>query len=192
MSHRNFTAAVKGAAFGQWPFILQQLVGLTDLQVDTRTRSTGTACPHCGGHDRYSFKSADNGDWACRHCSGGDGFDLLMKCHGWSFPEAVNRVAGLLGVSQEDTEEQTRLLKKLNSGVVRMNNRPGRRSWSWHSNISARLLMRCTGGTIHTRLARITRTWSPGICHRSTCASGSTRTMATVCWCPWSMRRGSL
>lgn len=114
MSHRNFTAAVKAAAFGQWAFILQQLAGATDLQVDDRpsARNNGTACLYCGGHNRYSFKSADNGDWACRHCGGGDGFDLLMKCHGWSFPETVNRVAGLLGLSQDFPEELARLRKE--------------------------------------------------------------------------------
>ncbi|WP_252177951.1 primase-helicase zinc-binding domain-containing protein [Endozoicomonas sp. 4G] len=112
MTHRNFTAAVKGAAFGQWPYILQQLAGLTDLQVDTRTRSTGTACPLCGGHDRYSFKSDDEGGWACRHCGGGDGFTLLMKLHGWDFTRTVQQVASLLGLSQDFPEELDRLRKE--------------------------------------------------------------------------------
>lgn len=113
MNRRDFTASVKAAAFGQWPFILQQLASLTDRQVDTRTTSQGTECPLCGGVDRYSFKSADNGWWACRHCpsGGGDGFSLLMQFHDWQFAEAVDHVACLLGLDNKNPE-QVRLLRQ--------------------------------------------------------------------------------
>lgn len=107
MYSRDYTASneIKAAASGQWPFILQELAGLTELQVDTRTRSTGTSCPLCGGHDRYSFKDSENGWWACRHCGGGDGFTLLIKSQGWDFVTAIKKVGLLLGVDRYNPAE---------------------------------------------------------------------------------------
>ena len=96
-SFRDFTRHVKESAFGQWDYILRQLLDcIDDTQVDTRLRSKGTPCPNCGGTDRYSFKSNDDGGWGCRHCGGGDGFELLKRVNGWTFSEAVKAVAELL------------------------------------------------------------------------------------------------
>lgn len=114
MYNRDHTASneVKDAASGQWPFVLQELAGLTDLQVDTRTRSTGTSCPICGGHDRYSFKDPENGWWACRHCGGGDGITLLMKSQNWDFVTTIKKVALLLGVDRYNPIELEKTRKE--------------------------------------------------------------------------------
>ena len=61
-------------------------------------------CPHCGGHDRYEFKSADNGHYLCRGCGAGDGWSMVMKILGVNFSEAVNQVAQYLGVSRQRPE----------------------------------------------------------------------------------------
>ena len=98
------TEAVKLAASGQWPMILQDLAKLDDKQVSKKSKSTGAPCPLCGGTDRYSFKDARNGDWACRGCGkGGDGFSLLMQVNGWEFKTAVDRVDEYFGgIAQDD------------------------------------------------------------------------------------------
>ena len=87
--------AIRQASADRWPEILRTF-GLTEIQTDTRTRSTGTSCPLCGGHDRYSFKSAEDGSWACRHCGGGDGFSFLMRLNHWTFPETLQQVFDLV------------------------------------------------------------------------------------------------
>ncbi len=111
MNSRDYAATVKAAAAGQWPEILQQLAGLDDRQTDTRHRHTGCACPLCGGQDRFSFKSPENGWWACRHCRGGDGFTLLMKVHDWPFMEAVGKVGAWLGIEGRSEEDLATLRK---------------------------------------------------------------------------------
>ncbi len=113
MNSRDYAASVKAAAAGQWPEILQQLAGLEDEQSSTRHRHTGSACPLCGGSDRFSFKSPENGWWACRNpdCRGGDGFSLLMKLHNWSFMEAVSRVGGWLGIDGRSEKELATIRK---------------------------------------------------------------------------------
>ncbi|MTI12256.1 DUF5906 domain-containing protein [Sansalvadorimonas verongulae] len=105
--------AVKLAANGQWPFILQSLGGLTDQQVDTSTKSSGAPCPLCGGENRYSFKGEDRGDWACRKCgNGGDGFELLNRVHGWDFSQSSLEVAKLLGIAGGSTAVDLEALRK--------------------------------------------------------------------------------
>jgi putative DNA primase/helicase len=58
-----------------------------------------TACPICaGGRDRFRFDDLDgNGTWFCNQCRAGSGIDLLMKVHGWTFPETAARVREILG-----------------------------------------------------------------------------------------------
>jgi putative DNA primase/helicase len=58
-----------------------------------------TACPICeDGKDRFRFDDLDgNGTWFCNQCRAGSGVDLLMRVHGWSFPQAAHRVREILG-----------------------------------------------------------------------------------------------
>lgn len=105
---REITDRVKLAAKNQWPQILQNLAGLSELQTNTCTRNEGTSCPICGGNDRYSFKDPGDGVWGCRNSrccpggsekgSGGDGWKMLMEINSWSFWEAVKAVAKYLGI----------------------------------------------------------------------------------------------
>ena len=92
---------VKIAARYQWPQILQSLLGLNDKQTSPAFKNIGAPCPLCGGNDRYSFKNSESGDWACRNCrNGGDGFSLIMKVTGCSFPDSVKSVAEFLRVDE--------------------------------------------------------------------------------------------
>ena len=92
----EYSRRVKIAADGRWQEILQALAGLSDLQVDLKTRKTGAPCPCCGGQDRYSFKNAETGGWACRHCGGGDGWTMLQRINNWEFPQAIRAVGEYL------------------------------------------------------------------------------------------------
>lgn len=59
-----------------------------------------TACPACGGSDRFRFDNwHGRGGFYCNGCGAGDGFDLLRRVHGWTFAEAKNAVREATGVS---------------------------------------------------------------------------------------------
>lgn len=88
---------VKTAARGRWPEILMAL-GVAEHYTDTRKHQP---CPYCGGKDRYRFTNhKQGGGFICNHCApdGGSGFDLLMLLYGYSFKEAVNAVAAVVGM----------------------------------------------------------------------------------------------
>jgi putative DNA primase/helicase len=81
------------AARGKWKGIL-----LT-LEIDAK-QLTGkhTACPICGGNDRFRFDNKDGaGTWICNQCGAGTGMDLLMKARGWDFRTAAQEVDKVLG-----------------------------------------------------------------------------------------------
>lgn len=65
-------------------------------------------CPMCGGVDRFRFDNRDGrGTWICTHCGAGDGFALLTKLRGHTFPDACRAVEGVIGASRvERTRRQ--------------------------------------------------------------------------------------
>ena len=84
-------AAVSAAdvhAAVDWPATLARL-GIPEAALTGRH----TACPACGGEDRFRFDNwQGRGGFYCNGCGAGDGFDLLRRVHGWSFPEAKRQV----------------------------------------------------------------------------------------------------
>ena len=102
---------VKAAAYGNWASILG------DFGITVR-RKHHTACPGCGGSDRFNFKdNTGNGDWFCSgggELRSGDGFDLLAHVFGWSHAEALREVGASLGVSGASTaQERAKLAAEL-------------------------------------------------------------------------------
>jgi putative DNA primase/helicase len=84
----------KEAAHGKWFNILVALgVGAGWLTKKQK------ACPFCGGgRDRFIFDDRrGDGDYFCRRCGPGDGFQFLMKFHGWDFPKAKGEVEKIMG-----------------------------------------------------------------------------------------------
>jgi putative DNA primase/helicase len=62
-------------------------------------------CLFCGGHDRYVFDDRHGrGDYFCRNpdCGPGDGFDLLVKLHRWTFSEAIQQIAKAIGLNPSE------------------------------------------------------------------------------------------
>nr|WP_259694507.1 DUF927 domain-containing protein [Proteus mirabilis] len=61
--------------------------------------NTHTACPACGGKDRFRFDNKDdNGTFICNQCGSGDGLDLVQKILGGSVTEAAYEVANIIGI----------------------------------------------------------------------------------------------
>ena len=57
-----------------------------------------TACPVCGGKDRFRFDDKDGrGSWICNQCGAGDGLALLMKITNTDFIEACTEVSKIVG-----------------------------------------------------------------------------------------------
>ncbi|HHR5803502.1 TPA: DUF927 domain-containing protein [Providencia alcalifaciens] len=83
---------VKLKANGQWQNILSNLGAEVPL-------NTHTACPHCGGKDRFRFDDkGGNGTFICSQCGSGDGLDLVQRVLGGSVTEAAYEVAGMIGI----------------------------------------------------------------------------------------------
>ncbi|EHZ6870500.1 DUF927 domain-containing protein [Providencia rettgeri] len=83
---------VKLKANGQWQNILSNLGAEVPLNMHT-------ACPHCGGKDRFRFDDKDgNGTFICNQCGSGDGLDLVQRVLGGSVTEAAYEVAGMIGI----------------------------------------------------------------------------------------------
>lgn len=85
---------VREVAAGRWSGILAA------LGVDA-AHLTGkhTACPVCGGKDRFRFDNKDGrGTFYCSHCGAGDGFTLLRNLRGWDFRTAAREVEHVAGV----------------------------------------------------------------------------------------------
>ena len=93
--------AVLEAARGRWREVLEALVPGIDLS------GRHGPCPGCGGRDRFRIVPAEldeRGGWFCGgggETTGGDGLALLRHVHGWSFEEAIGRVAGVLGMDAQ-------------------------------------------------------------------------------------------
>ena len=87
---------VKERAKGRWYSILRYF-NVNDSFLNKRNGP----CPLCGGDDRYRWKDTDDrGEYYCNQCGPGDGFHLLMKIKGWTFPELANRIEEYLGDSK--------------------------------------------------------------------------------------------
>jgi putative DNA primase/helicase len=80
-------------AVGRWPEILAHF----GLEEGFLRPGKNTACPLCGGIDRYHFSdSYDCGSYHCRQCGGGNGFTLLRKLKGWDAATAMAEIESLL------------------------------------------------------------------------------------------------
>ena len=86
--------SVKQAAQGQWVAIYAA------ANIDIAAINKHQPCPICGGTKPFRCDDKDGrGSWICTHCGAGDGFSLLQKVHNWSFPQALEFVAGVIGLS---------------------------------------------------------------------------------------------
>ncbi len=90
---------VTGAAAGNWPFVLAGL----SIDVPDSSRKH-TACPNCGGNDRFRFDDNGRGSHICNQCGAGDGLDLIAKVNHCDTTEAAKLAADVLGIDYRATE----------------------------------------------------------------------------------------
>lgn len=95
---------VRTVAAGRWRSIL------TTLGLDERTLSgKHTACPLCGGRDRFRFDDKDGrGTYFCSGCGAGDGVKLAMGITGQTFKDTAQQIERLAGVVQPVTGKPDR------------------------------------------------------------------------------------
>jgi len=92
--------ALKIAARGKWVDIIQS------MGIDIRTDNIHCPCPVCGGTDRARFDNKDgDGTYICGQHGAGDGFDLVQKSLGLSFPETIKAVQEVVGGCLSDTSQ---------------------------------------------------------------------------------------
>ena len=83
---------VKLKANGHWQGILSALGADVPL-------NQHTACPHCGGKDRFRFDNKDgDGTFICNQCGAGDGLDLIQRVLNVDITEAAKAVAEIIGI----------------------------------------------------------------------------------------------
>ena len=105
---------IKHRADGSWPQILSSLAGLNDKQL----RNKHGPCPNCGGTDRYRFDDKQGtGSHFCSQCGAGDGIDLLVKCSGMQFGDAVDAIGDYLMLDASDQKRVYVAPKKINKIV---------------------------------------------------------------------------
>ncbi len=95
--NRFDAGSIREHARGEWHDILSRL----GIRVSTNPKQHGP-CPTCGGKDRFRFDDKEGrGTWYCNQCKphSGDGLRLVMNVRGCSFPQALELVAGVLGLA---------------------------------------------------------------------------------------------
>ena len=100
---------IKFAARGRWENLIFPSFG---IKVQFKKK---TPCPACNppGTDRFWYDDKhENGDYFCQQHGAGDGLDLIQRVTDRSFPEVIQEVAHILGLSEESTftdEDRERL-----------------------------------------------------------------------------------
>ena len=83
------------AATGRWPQLLPA------LGINVAPHGHHSACPVCGGKDRFRFDNqAGRGTWICNNCGAGDGLNLVAKTLDITTKEAAVKVAKILREAQ--------------------------------------------------------------------------------------------
>lgn len=99
MRNIDLIREVTHAAAEQWPSVL---AGLSITVSDSPLRHT--ACPACGGTDRFRFDDYGRGAHICNQCGAGDGLDLIKKVNHCDTTEAARMVADVLGIDYLATQ----------------------------------------------------------------------------------------
>lgn len=106
MKNIDLIREVTHAAADRWPSVLASL----HINVSDSPRKH-TACPACGGKDRFRFDDGGRGSFICNQCGAGDGLDLIRKVNKCDTTEAARLAADVLGIDyrvDERNEEVAR------------------------------------------------------------------------------------
>ena len=104
MRNIDLIREVTSAAAGRWPDVL----GMLGIAVPASPRAH-TACPACGGEDRFRFDDNNRGSHFCNQCGAGDGLDLVKKVNQCGATDAALMVAEVLGMDTQaaETDQKT-------------------------------------------------------------------------------------
>ncbi len=107
-------------ATGNWPFILTALA----IEVP-RQPNKHSACPACGGKDRFRFDDKEGrGTFICNKCGAGDGFSLVASVFNESISSAAKQVASVLGLSESQmTNEYSPVIKQFRNQYAQVQDR---------------------------------------------------------------------
>ncbi|MGG7866252.1 DUF927 domain-containing protein [Klebsiella aerogenes] len=111
MKNIDLIREVTHAAADRWPSVLASL----HINVSDSPRKH-TACPACGGKDRFRFDDGGRGSFICNQCGAGDGLDLIRKVNKCDTTEAARLAADVLGIDyrvDEHNEEVARQRREL-------------------------------------------------------------------------------
>lgn len=100
---------IRREAMGRWRGVLSAL----SIEVPASSKEHGP-CPTCGGKDRFRFDDENGrGSWFCNQCipHAGDGFRLVQNAKRCSFPEALQFVAGVLGVQPTNGDPARKIVE---------------------------------------------------------------------------------
>lgn len=105
MQQRTWVDETKDSAQGHW----REILGALGIEVPA-AHNKHCACPGCGGSDRFRFDDKNGrGTFICSAGGGepiaGDGFRLLNHVHGWNFMESARRVADVLGIDPQRSQD---------------------------------------------------------------------------------------
>ncbi|MBP7810745.1 MAG: toprim domain-containing protein [Neisseria sp.] len=110
---------IRAAAQHRWHGILTALGIPAESLTDKHQ-----PCPICGGRDRFRYDDKDGrGTFICSHYNngGGDGFHLVQHAFDCDFAAALNRVAGVLGLTDTSRPEKAAIaIKAENKPVERV------------------------------------------------------------------------
>lgn len=102
-------------AAGRWP----QVLGGLNIRVPSSPRQH-SACPACGGKDRFRFDDKGRGSFLCNVCGAGDGLDLVKRVSHCDVTEAARMVADVLGIdyraAQTDPAAASQRREQLEAG----------------------------------------------------------------------------
>lgn len=99
MRNIDLIREVTAAATDRWPDILD-FIGVS-VPASPRTH---TACPACGGKDRFRFDDNGRGSHFCNQCGAGDGLDLIAKVRCCDITTAAQLAADALGIDYRTAE----------------------------------------------------------------------------------------
>lgn len=99
MRNIDLIREVTAAATNRWPEILD-FIGVS-VPASPRTHS---ACPACGGKDRFRFDDNGRGSHFCNQCGAGDGLDLIAKVRCCDITTAAQLAADALGIDYRTAE----------------------------------------------------------------------------------------
>ncbi|MDN5970060.1 MAG: DUF927 domain-containing protein, partial [Enterobacterales bacterium] len=101
MRNIDLIREVTAAATNRWPEILD-FIGV-NVPASPRTH---TACPACGGKDRFRFDDNGRGSHFCNQCGAGDGLDLIAKGRCCDITTAAQLAADALGIDYRTAKMQ--------------------------------------------------------------------------------------